>query len=110
MFKKLKSFWSLLKPFKNIYFLILIIFIVWMTFFDANSWLIHKDLNEDIEDLDSKIEFYNSEISDDQKEINTLNSPGGIEKYAREHYKMKKEDEVVYIIEDSDSLKIKTNE
>ena len=64
MFKKLKSFWSLLKPFKNIYFLILIIFIVWMTFFDANSWLIHKDLNEDIEDLDSKIEFYNCQWVD----------------------------------------------
>ncbi len=110
MFKKLKRFWKLLKPFKNIYFLILIVFIVWMVVFDANSWFIHSDLNEDIEDLDSKIEFYKREISDDQKEINTLNSPGGIEKYAREHYKMKKENEVVYIIEDSDSLKTKTNE
>jgi len=110
MFKKLKRFWKLLKPFKNIYFLILIVFIVWMVVFDANSWFIHSDLNEDIEDLDSKIEFYKREFSDDQKEINTLNSPGGIEKYAREHYKMKKENEVVYIIEDSDSLKTKTNE
>jgi cell division protein FtsL len=113
MFKKLKrfwSFWSFLKPLKNIYFLILIVFLVWMVVFDANSWLIHKDLNEDIEDLDSKIEFYNNEIENDQEEINTLNSSGEIEKYAREHYKMKKEDEVVYIIEDSDSLKIKTNE
>jgi cell division protein DivIC len=109
----LKKSYPLLKPlklFKNIYFLILMVFIVWMLFFDANSWLIHNDLNEDIEDLDSKIEFYNSEISKDQKEIKTLNSQGGIEKYAREHYKMKKENEVVYIIENADSLKIKTNE
>lgn len=78
--------------------------------FDANSWLIHADLNEDIDDLNSKIEFYNSEISKDQKEINTLNSTNGIEKYAREHYKMKKDNEVIYIIEDQDSLKNKTNE
>ena len=81
-----------------------------MTIFDANSWLIHADLNEDIDDLNSKIEFYNSEISKDQKEINTLNSTNGIEKYAREHYKMKKDNEVIYIIEDHDSLKTTTNE
>ena len=78
--------------------------------FDANSWLIHADLNEDIDDLNSKIEFYNSEISKDQKEINTLNSTNGIEKYAREHYKMKKDNEVIYIIEDHDSLKTTTYE
>ena len=110
MQKKSNLFFKLLKPFKNIYFLILIVFIVWMVVFDANSWLIHSDLNEDIEDLNSKIEFYNGEIKKDKKEINTLNSPDGIEKYAREHYKMKKENEVVYIIEDADSLKVKTNE
>ena len=110
MLKKSNRFLKLLKPFKNIYFLILIVFIVWMVIFDANSWLIHSDLNEDMEDLNSNIEFYNGEIEKDQKEINTLNSTDGIEKYAREHYKMKKENEVVYIIEDADSLKVKTNE
>ncbi|MDA7727276.1 MAG: septum formation initiator family protein [Flavobacteriaceae bacterium] len=99
-----------MKPFKNIYFIILIVYIVWMVVFDANSWLIHSDLNDDIEALNSKIEFYNGEIENDKKEINTLNSTDGIEKYAREHYKMKKENEVVYIIEDADSLKIKKNE
>ena len=110
MLKKSNLFLQLLKPFKNIYFLILMVFIVWMVEFDANSWLIHRDLNDDIEDLNSKVEFYNNEIKNDQKEINTLNSTDGIEKYAREHYKMKKENEVVYIIEDSDSLKVNTNE
>jgi len=110
MLKKKKKILKVLKPFKNIYLLILIAFIIWMTMFDANSWLIHADLNEDIDDLNSKIEFYNSEISKDQKEINTLNSTNGIEKYAREHYKMKKDNEVIYIIEDHDSLKTTTNE
>ena len=101
MLKKSNRFLKLLKPFKNIYFLILIVYIVWMVMFDANSWLIHSDLNDEIEDLNSKIEFYNGEIEKDQKEINHLNSTEGIEKYAREHYKMKKENEVVYIIEDA---------
>ena len=110
MLKNKKEMLRLLKPFKNIYVLILIAFIIWMTLFDANSWLIHAALNEDINDLNSKIEFYKSEISKDQKEINTLNSVNGIEKYAREHYKMKKDNEIIYIIEDQDSLNSKTNE
>ena len=110
MLKESNRFIKLLKPFKNIYFLILIVYIVWMVLFDANSWLIHSDLNDEIEVLNSKIEFYNSEIEKDKKEINTLNSIDGIEKYAREHYKMKKENEVVYIIEDGDSIKLKKNE
>jgi cell division protein DivIC len=110
MLKESNRFIKLLKPFKNIYFLILIVYIVWMVIFDANSWLIHSDLNDEIEVLNSKIEFYNSEIEKDKKEINTLNSIDGIEKYAREHYKMKKENEVVYIIEDGDSIKLKKNE
>jgi cell division protein DivIC len=110
MLKKSNRFIKLLKPFKNIYFLILIVYIVWMVLFDANSWLIHSDLNDEIKVLNSKIEFYNSEIEKDKKEINTLNSIDGIEKYAREHYKMKKENEVVYIIENGDSIKLKKNE
>ena len=110
MLKNKKEILKLLKPFKNIYVIILIAFIVWMTLFDANSWLLHADLNEDIDDLNSKIEFYQSEISKDQNEINSLNSVNGIEKYAREHYNMKKDNEVIYIIEDQDSLKTKTNE
>ena len=110
MLKESNRFIKLLKPFKNIYFLILIVYIVWMVLFDANSWLIHSDLNDEIKVLNSKIEFYNSEIEKDKKEINTLNSIDGIEKYAREHYKMKKENEVVYIIENGDSIKLKKNE
>ena len=110
MVKKIKGMLKLLKPFKNIYVLILIVFIIWMALFDANSWLIHSDLNKDIDTLNSKIEFYDSEISKDQKEINSLKSVNGIEKYAREHYKMKKDNEVVYIIENQDSLKTKANE
>ena len=41
---------------------------------------------------------------------NCVKLEGCIEKYAREHYNMKKDNEVIYIIEDQDSLKTKTNE
>ena len=51
-----------LKPFKNIFILILIVFIVWMLFFDANSYLIHHELNSDINDLEAEKEYYQKEI------------------------------------------------
>ena len=90
---------NIFKPFKNIFLLVTIIFIVWMLFFDANSWLIHRELNKEIDALNVKKEFYESEISSDKKEIKILQTPEGVEKYAREKYNMRKENEDIYIIE-----------
>ncbi|MDG1778978.1 MAG: septum formation initiator family protein [Flavobacteriaceae bacterium] len=106
MKKLLNSLKKVLSPLKNIFLLVTIIFIVWMLFFDANSWLIHKELNNEIDALNTKKEFYESEIKSDEKEIKILQTPDGIEKYAREKYNMKKENEDIYIIE-TDSLKTK---
>ena len=89
---------NIFKPFKNIFLLVTIIFIVWMLFFDANSWLIQRELNKEIDALNVKKEFYESEISSDKKEIKILQTPEGVEKYAREKYNMKKENEDIYII------------
>ena len=97
---------NIFKPFKNIFLLVTIIFIVWMLFFDANSWLIQRELNKEIDALNVKKEFYESEISYDKKEIKILQTKEGVEKYAREKYNMKKENEDIYIIE-TDSIKPK---
>ena len=100
----------LLRPFKNIFFLILVVFAVWMLFFDSNSWFIHNELNKDIKDLEKEREYYKDEIEKDRKEIKKLSSDEGVEKYGREQYNMKKENEEIYIIEYEDSLKIKTKD
>ena len=94
----LKLLKNTLKPFRNIFLVVTVIFIVWMLFFDANSWLIHRELNKEIENLNTKKEFYEREIKSDTKEIKKLQTPEGIEKYARENYNMKKENEDIYII------------
>ena len=94
----LKLLKNTLKPFRNIFLVVTVIFIVWMLFFDANSWLIHRELNKEIEALNTIKEFYEREIKSDTKEIKKLQTPQGIEKYARENYNMKKENEDIYII------------
>jgi len=98
---------TLLKPFKNIFILILFVFVVWMLFFDANSWLIQRGLNSEIDDLESQKEYYKKEIDKDNKAIKKLNNEEGTEKFAREEYYMKRENEEIFIIEYEDSLKNK---
>lgn len=93
------------KPFKNLYILIFVVFVVWMLFFDANSWLIHRELNADMDDLEAEKEYYKKEIEKDNKSIKELSTEEGTEKIAREKYYMKKENEDIYIIEYEDSIK-----
>jgi len=93
-----------LRPFKNIFFLILIVFSVWMLIFDSNSWFIHNELNNDIEDLEEEKEYYKREQEKDNKEIKKLSNDEGLEKYGREKYHMKKDNEEIYLIEYEDSI------
>lgn len=99
-----------LKPFKNVVFVISLVFAIWMLFFDTNSWFIHNELNNDIKALENEREYYKNEIEKDKKEIKKLSNDKGVEKYGREKYHMKKENEEIYIIEYEDSLKDKKNE
>ncbi|GAA3624780.1 hypothetical protein GCM10022397_08250 [Flavivirga jejuensis] len=81
-----------------------------MLFFDANSWIIHHELNTDVEALENEKEYYKKEIQKDNKAIKKLSTEDGLEKFAREEYYMKRDNEEIYIIEYEDSLKTKKNE
>jgi len=89
----------------NRYIFVLLVFAVWMLFFDTNSWLTHQKLDEEISEMESNINYYQSEIKKDKKTIRTLNDSVEIEKYARETYYMKRENEDVFIIKFEDSIK-----
>jgi len=85
--------------------LILILFIVWMLFFDTNSYLIHNELDSDINALEENAEFYQKEINQDKSFIKKMEDSNEMEKFAREKYYLKKENEDIYIIEHEDSIK-----
>lgn len=104
MAKTKSKYKGLLKPFKNVFLLILIVFSVWMLFFDSNSWFIHNELNNDIEKLEDEKKYYQNEIKKDSKEIKKLSTDDGLEKFGREKYNMKKENEEIYLIEYEDSI------
>ena len=67
-FRKSKWF-SVAAIFSSIYVIVLTGFVVWMVFFDTNSFLIHRELNQEIEKLEKKREFLKVEIEKDKKII-----------------------------------------
>ena len=94
----------------NKYLLILILFFIWMFFFDTNSFFIHNELNHDINALEDNKEFYKEEIKNDKVFIEKMQDSDEIEKFAREEYFLKKENEEIFIIEHQDSIKNKKDE
>ena len=89
----------LLKFIKSTYGIIIIIFIIWMIFFDSNSFIIHNELNNDINELNDQKSYYEKEIAKDNIELQMIQSDSGLEKYAREKLYMKKDNEEIFLIE-----------
>ena len=89
----------LLKLIKSTYGVIIILFIIWMIFFDSNSLIIHNELNNDINELYEQKSYYEKEIVKDNIELKLIQSDSGLEKYAREKLFMKKDNEEVFLIE-----------
>ena len=81
------------------YLVISISFLIWMTFLDTNSLLIHAELNREIKKLKKKRDALNKEILHDKSLIEKLNDIDSLEHYAREEYNLKKENEDIFIIE-----------
>ena len=91
----------------NKYLIITVFFVFWMLFFDTNSFLIHKELNVDIKKLEENKKAYLEEIINDKIFIDKMKDSVEIEKFAREQYYLKKENEEIYLIEHEDSVKTK---
>ena len=75
------------------------LFIIWMLFFDSNSWLVHRELNKKVHKLENQKNFYTEGIKKDKEELSKMKTDSGLEEYAREKLFMKKEDEEIFIIE-----------
>ena len=88
-----------IKALTNTFVLILIPFLIWMFFIDDNSYLVHRKLDNEINDLESTITFYQNKIAEDKATIKELQDSLQLERFAREKYLMKKENEDIYLIE-----------
>ena len=83
----------------NKYVLLSLIFAGWMIFLDSNSWIIHNELNQELDELEDNKNYYRNEIAKDKAVIEQLQDSVELEKFARQKYFMKRPDEDIYIIE-----------
>jgi len=95
-----ESFGFFIPLLRNKYGLSLLLFFVWIVFFDSNN-LIERIINlRQVHRLEKDIIFYEEKIQDDRAKLDELESnPANLEKFARENYLMKNDNEDVFIIE-----------
>ncbi len=84
---------------RNRYVISAAVFLVWMIFFDSNNLISQIQLRYEIWKLNERIEYYREELAIiKQQREQLLQSTESLEKYARETYKMKRDDEDLYLI------------
>jgi cell division protein FtsB len=85
--------------FRNKYFIIAMAFVVWMIFFDKNDLFSQYQYHEQVSKLKQERDFYQKETAKVAKDLDELTSnPQKLEKFARERYLMKKDNEDVFVI------------
>lgn len=89
----------LIDLFRNKFFLVTVAFVVWMTFFDKNDLLSQYQYHEEVGKLEQERDFYKAETDKVSKDLEELTSnPQQLEKFAREKYLMRKDNEDVFVI------------
>lgn len=92
----MKKLWDKYK-----YWVIGLTAVTWMTVFDSNNFIELVELRHEISNLEEKRDYYTSEIENVRKEQKDLfSSTRNLEKFAREKYLMKKDNEDLFIIVD----------
>ena len=85
------------------YWLVSLSALTWMLVFDSNNFIDLIELRSEVSDLQEKRDYFKSEIinvRNSEKELFSNNR--NLEKFAREKYLMKKENEDLFIITQKD--------
>ena len=96
LFKKDSPF---LRAVRNKYLIAFTVFLVWLLIFDHNSLIDRVKYMKTLNGLEDERQFYNKRIEVDSKRLKELKTDKeNLEKFAREQYYMKKENEDVFVI------------
>lgn len=84
---------------RNKFFITFAAFAVWMLFFDERDVFTMKHHRQELRDLQQSKQYYTDQINEEKTELENLkNSPSTLEKYAREKYYMKRDNEDLFLI------------
>lgn len=101
-----KRSWKKLSFLGSKYFISSMLFLIWMLFFNEKDVITEFRRRDKLNELQKSEGHLNDVIKETKHELGQLkNNAQTIEKYAREKYLMKKENEDLFIISSSDVLK-----
>jgi cell division protein DivIC len=84
---------------KNKFFIALAVFAAIMLFFDKNDLFTKWERDRQLKDLLRSKEYYTRQIEIERAELDKMRSnPGTLEKYAREKYLMKRDNEDLFVV------------
>jgi cell division protein DivIC len=86
---------------RNKYILTSVLFVLWMLMFDQNNLNERRKNNRDYNQLLKERDYFQKKIEENGKRIQELKTNNdNLEKFAREQYLMKKDNEDIFIIVD----------
>lgn len=87
---------------KNRYLLTTVAFVLWILFFDRNDIFTQMERGRDLKSLEKSKLYYNGQIQEAQKELDQMShNAAALERFAREKYRMKKDNEDEYEIDEA---------
>lgn len=86
------------KIIRNKYVLTLLVFSIWMTFFDGNSFSRQLKLSHDVSMMQQTVMEKKKEIEMIKRKLKMLKDRKMLERYAREEYRFKKKNEEIFVI------------
>ena len=93
----------LMRGLRNKYLMAILIFLVWLLIFDRNSLIDRIKYVRTRHDMEEEKQFYIERIDKDTRRLTELKTDrDNLEKFAREQYFMKKENEDVFVIVPAD--------
>ena len=94
---------------RNKYLTATLLFLAWLCFFDRNDLISEIKLVAKIHKLKAERTYYQTQTDATNEELKELQTnPANLEKFAREKYLMKKDNEDVYIIVDQNNRLLDT--
>lgn len=85
---------------RNKYVIAVLVFLFLMFCYDRNDIFVQMDRKKELTALEKSKTFYQTEIDKTRKELDNLqDNPKALEKYAREHLFMKRDNEDVFIVD-----------
>jgi cell division protein DivIC len=91
---------------RNKYIIALTAFIILMLFIDHNDIFMQLDRRRQLNDLVASKEFYEKQIEQTRKNLADLqNNSAALEKYAREKFLLKRDNEDLFVIPSEESQK-----